>query len=113
MKFKDLVLNNRSYRRFDQSCKIENNTLLELVDLARLTASAANKQPLKYFLSYKKETNSKIFSLLSWAGYLKDWGGPKVGERPSAYIIILGDRRESAWLEYDSGIAALRQSGYS
>ena len=48
---KDLVLANRSYRRFYQNETIELNTLTELVDLARLSASAANLQPLKYIIS--------------------------------------------------------------
>ncbi|MFC1495802.1 nitroreductase family protein [Candidatus Margulisiibacteriota bacterium] len=103
---KGLVKRNRSYRRFEEKYIIQKETLLGLVDLARHTPSAANKQPLKYLLSCAKEVNEKIFQQLGWAGYLKDWDGPKEGERPSAYIIILGDKNESNWLEYDCGIAA-------
>lgn len=44
---KDLVLNNRSYRRFDQDCKIESAVVRELTGMARLYASAGNLQPLK------------------------------------------------------------------
>jgi hypothetical protein len=39
---RDLVLRNRSYRRFHQDVGVEMKTLEELVDLARLSASAAN-----------------------------------------------------------------------
>jgi len=51
MKLKELVLKNRSYRRFHQDVSIELEMLRELVDLARLSASGANYQPLKYILS--------------------------------------------------------------
>jgi len=103
---KSLILKNRSYRRFYQDYPITRDTLVELVDLARLSASASNRQPLKYFLSYKNETNDIIFPHLGWAGYLKDWGGPVEGERPSAYIILLGDKTISQNVGCDHGIAA-------
>ena len=91
--FKDLILKNRSYRRFHQSTSIEPETLRELVDLARLSPSAANLQPLKYILSCDPETNAKIFSTVTFAAALKDWAGPAEGERPTAYIIVLGDEQ--------------------
>lgn len=103
---RDLVLKNRSYRRFHQEITIERETLRELVDLARLSASALNLQPLKYILSCDPQTNGKIFPHLGWAGYLKDWPGPDEGERPSAYIIILGDTHISRSFGCDHGIAA-------
>jgi len=103
---KDLILKNRSYRRFYQEVAIELKTLRELIDLARLSASSANKQPLKYILSCDPQTNALIFPFLSWAGYLKDWPGPSEGERPSAYIIVLGDTEISQSFGCDHGIAA-------
>jgi nitroreductase len=103
---KDLVLKNRSYRRFYQEVSIELETLRELVDLARLSASAMNLQPLKYVLSCEPQKNALIFSHLGWAGYLKGWPGPAEGERPSAYIIVLGDTEISRSFGCDHGIAA-------
>jgi nitroreductase len=103
---KDLVLKNRSYRRFYQEVVVELKTLRELVDLARLSASALNLQPLKYVLSCEPQKNALIFPHLGWAGYLKDWPGPAEGERPSAYIIILGDTEISRAFGCDHGIAA-------
>jgi len=47
---RDLVLKNRSYRRFHEDAEVDSQTLRELVDLARLSASAGNKQPLRYML---------------------------------------------------------------
>ncbi|HEX9949496.1 MAG TPA: nitroreductase family protein, partial [Thermodesulfobacteriota bacterium] len=56
---RDLVLRNRSHRRFDESCLIERETLVELIGLARCTPSAANRQPLKYILSADRKTNER------------------------------------------------------
>ena len=103
---KDLVLKCRSYRRFYQDVAVDNKTLRELVDLARNSASATNRQPLKYILSCSRENNALIFSTLHWAGTLKTWPGPDEGERPAAYIIILGDKEISASFGLDPGIAA-------
>ncbi len=104
--FRELVKKNRSYRRFKEDKKIHRDTLWELVDLARLTPSARNKQPLKYYLSCDPDTNSKIFPCLGWAGYLKDWEGPGPGERPSGYIIVLGDTEISREFWWDFGIVS-------
>jgi len=104
--FKDLVLKCRSYRRFYQDVAVENKTLRELVDLARNSASATNRQPLKYILSCSRENNALIFSTLHWAGTLKTWPGPSEGERPAGYIVILGDKEISASFGLDPGIAA-------
>lgn len=106
MDFKDLVKKNRSYRRFDESFPISQQTLEDLIDLARLSPSAANRQPLKYIICNSKQCREKIFPSLAWAGYLKDWDGPAPGERPSAYIIILGDTSVTASFNVDHGIAA-------
>ena len=103
---RDLIIKNRSYRRFYEEVGIKLDTLKELVDLARLSASAMNAQPLKYILSCEPERNSLIFPHLVLGAYLKDWSGPSEGERPAAYIIILGDTVRSRFLAYDAGIAA-------
>lgn len=103
---KELVQKNRSYRRFYEEVPIEYHTLVELVDLARLTASSVNLQALKYKLVCEKNENEKVFNTLSWAGMLKDWPGPEKGERPSAYIIIMCDLNIASNMRYDEGIAA-------
>jgi nitroreductase len=103
---RDLIQKNRSYRRFYQEVDIKLETLRELVDLARLSASATNAQPLKYILSCDPHKNSLIFPHLTWARFLTNWPGPGEGERPSAYIISLGDTEISRFWDYDAGIAA-------
>ena len=103
---KDLVIKNRSYRRFYQDHKISINELRELVDIARLSPSGRNLQPLKYYLSVDEITNEKVFSTLAWAGYLKDWDGPEEGEKPTGYIVILGDTHLTNNFMCDHGIVS-------
>ena len=103
---RDLISKNRSYRRFYEEVDIKLETLKELVDLGRLSASAKNFQPLKYILSCDRQRNSLIFPHLVWARFLTNWPGPSEGERPSAYIVILGDTEVSRFWDYDAGIAA-------
>jgi nitroreductase len=102
---RELVLKNRSYRRFAQD-PISRETLVALVDLARCSGSGANLQPLKYILSCDAETNARIFECTAWAGYLKDWPGPREGERPTGYVVMLCDTEISKNPGCDHGIAA-------
>lgn len=106
MNLKELVVRNRSYRRFHQDAPVDLDTLRELVDLARLSASGRNMQPLKYKLVNTPEVCARVFPHLAWAGYLKDWPGPAEGERPPAYIVMLGDKTLTQNFGVDPGIAA-------
>jgi nitroreductase len=100
------VTQNRSYRRFFQQETINKDSLLQWINLARLSASGRNLQPLKYLVYNSKEECERLFSNLAWAGYLKEWSGPEEGERPSAYIVILGDTQLTDDFATDLGIAA-------
>lgn len=103
---KDLILKNRSYRRFYQERAVEDEVLRELVDLARLAPTGYNRQALRYFISNQQNLNDKIYPCLGWAGYLKDWDGPAEGERPAAYIVLLKDSSVGISLPQDQGFAA-------
>ncbi len=102
----DLVKKTRSCRRFKQDIPISRQELLDLVNLARLGASASNIQPLKYMLSYTPAEAAAVFPHTAWASHYKDWSGPEAGERPAAYIIILGDQDLTNNYWCDHGIAA-------
>ncbi|MDR2127366.1 MAG: nitroreductase family protein [Prevotellaceae bacterium] len=104
---KELICKNRSYRRFYEQVTIDIQTLKSLVDLARLSPSARNLQPLKYIISNNRTINEQIFATLAWAGYLKDWTGPVEGERPAAYIVVAVDKSiAQGKTEHDEGIIA-------
>ena len=102
----DIVLRNRSFRRFYQEERIEREVLVNLVELARLSASGSNKQALKFVLINDPGKCDILFPSVEWAGYLENWDGPTKGEQPSAYIIILGDTAISKTFGVDHGIAA-------
>jgi nitroreductase len=101
---RDLILKNRSCRRFYQDIPIELETLRELIDLARLAPSATNLQPLKYIICCNPRFNTLIFPYL---GIGDDrCPAPVEGDRPSAYIIILKDTTIPMHGRIDHGIAA-------
>jgi nitroreductase len=106
MNLRQLIEKNRAVRRFDESHPVSAETLVSLIDLARLSASAANRQPLKYILVTEPDQRDLVFPCLAWAGYLANWEGPAKGERPPAYIVILGDKEISDSFGVDHGIAS-------
>ena len=102
----ELVRSNRTRRRFRQDQRVSYETLRELVNLGRLSPCGGNQQSLKYIVSHYSDLNAQIFETLAWAGALPEWPGPAEGERPAAYIIILGDTDISTSCGCDHGIAA-------
>lgn len=105
MDFKELVAQNRTRRKFDESKPVDVETLVDLVDTARLVPSGMNRQPLKYVVTADKLQCAEMYPLLGWAGYLKDWSGPDEGERPTGYITILLDKGIADNAFIDHGIA--------
>lgn len=105
MEFKNLVKKNRSYRRFNEKAEIPQKSIDTVIENLRYVPSAANLQPLRYIVASNREVCSEIFPALKWAGYLSDWQGPVEGERPSLYVVILGDRKLSPYVDWDYGIA--------
>ena len=101
----NLIRKTRSCRRFHQDAVVDQETLIGLVNLARLSPSGENLQPLKYILSNEPQKNARIFPCLAWARHLKDWPGPVEGERPAAYIVLLGDTEITRNFGVDHGIA--------
>lgn len=99
---KDLVIKNRSTRRYHQEIPVDRETLLELIELARFSPSGGNRQLLKYYLACETAKNEIIYSHISLGG------DPPKGERPAAYIIIMNDTQLGTYgpTEVDHGIAA-------
>lgn len=106
MSFPELVAKTRSYHRFDEQQDISTETLRELVEYARHTMSGANLQPLRYTLVNDRELNAKVFEQTKWAAYLTDWPGPREGERPAAYVLVLRDTEvKNLTAQTDAGAA--------
>ena len=104
MKIEELVLKNRSYRRFDESDPIPSALLVELVDLTRRCPSTANRQPMKFMTISASSEREAIFPHLRWAAYIKEWDGPAPGERPTGYIVFLDDTSISQSAGVDPGV---------
>ena len=103
---RDLVKTCRSYRRFYQDVPIPLEDLRDMADTARLTASAANAQALRFRIVTDETEKDSVFAAINWAAALKDWDGPEEGERPSAYIVIACDLSVGKNKQWDDGIAA-------
>ena len=104
MSVRELAIRNRSYRRFDAAKPVRRETLLQLVDLSRYTASGANRQVTRFIVSAEPDRNAEIYACLRWAGYYPDWDGPVEAERPTGYIVLLSPEGVNAPM--DEGIKA-------
>ena len=100
---KQLVEQNRTCRGFDESRKITKEELLELVDLTRYVASAANLQPLKFAILWEQEKVEAFLPLTKWGGALPQLGLPRQGEHPTAFLVICHDTTVSP----DSGMSMI------
>ena len=107
---KEILKQNRSYRRFFENKEIGKEILFELVENLRFCSSARNQQVLVYKIVTDKDLRAKVYKNLKWAGYLKDWNGPIKGARPTAYVMIglNKDRLKfiDKWVYVDLGIVA-------
>lgn len=103
---KDTIKKNRSYRRFFAERSVDTETLVDIVDEARLCASGANKQRLRVAIISDEAGKDSLFSTLKFAGYLTDWKGPSESERPAAYYVICSESELDSLLAIDLGIFA-------
>ena len=110
MDMHELVLKTRSYRGFDESVKISREQLLKLVDLARLSASSQNNQPLRDYLSWTPEQNAVIQPLTGWARRLPDLNLPREGHRPTAFIVVLIDKTFGDPVAFKRDVGIVSQS---
>lgn len=106
MKVYDAIMARRTIRKFTTEA-VSATVLEKLIDCARVAAYGANMQPLKFKIAAEKSLTNKMFACIKWAGYLSD-GAPKDGERPPAYIAILGDTtlKPNKMFETEAGAAA-------
>ncbi len=101
---RDLLIADRSVRRFKADIPVSTETLVQLIDLTRYCASGRNIQPLRYRLVNSGEEKDEIFPLLKWAGYYTDWDGPEPDQRPAAYIVQCTDTELTGDCMCDDGL---------
>ncbi len=101
----DLVTKSRSVRRFHEDIPVSKDFLKELINLARFCPSAQNFQPIRFYISCTAERNERIFPCLTWPKF-GNWMCPLPGQRPPAYIVLLGDFQAASSFGLDAGIAA-------
>lgn len=94
----------RSIRRF-QDRPVDIDTLIRLVDLARLCATGGNLQPLRYMVVHEKTARDQVFEKLHWAMYLPGFRISKT-ERPAGYIVLLSKADQAGRCQYEIGAAS-------
>ena len=101
MDIKTVIRQRRTIRRF-LPIPIEMQELLDIVSLARLYASGANQQPIRFALVTDQYKLDRIFDTLHWAAYLPRFQ-INYDERPMAYIVLTSKKRDC---RFDLGAAA-------
>ena len=103
-----LMTGRRTYRRFDQSRRIPEEVIEEIIESARISSSARNDQQLTFAVVENAEKVEEIFPMTRFAGALpKELGTPKDGEHPVLYILLLMKAEaKDPWIPVDAGIAA-------
>ncbi len=103
MSLYDLIISRRSIRQFQPEI-IPGEDLERMINAARLAPSAANLQPLEFVAVQNKKICERIFPCLKWAAYIAPEGDPKIGQEPTAYIIVLLNIEvRDKGFEWDSG----------
>ncbi len=105
MTIHELIVLRRTVRQF-QPRPIERALLERLVDAGRLAPSAANMQPLEFYVVDDPALRAKVFPCLKWAAYIQPEGNPKAGQEPMAYVFVLVNTKiREKMAEYDVGAA--------
>lgn len=104
MNIQTAIENRRTIRKFKQTA-IPEKTLLKLIDLARLHASGANLQPIRYGVVCEQPMVGQVFPYLRWAAYLPEYKIEKQ-QQPPAYLLILQEESRRAAHQFDVGAAA-------
>lgn len=99
------IVERRTVRKYTRE-SVPKVVLEKCVDVARLSPSGMNRQPLKYVIINDGKLLAEVFSATSWAGYLPDYQ-PSEEEMPRAYIIVLLDKEIRKSCGHDAGIAVM------
>ena len=105
MNMHEIQLGCRTFRRFKQE-SVPEDVLRYALENARISASASNKQPLRYYAVSSAEKTAQMQSLVRFAGALPpEIGKPHKDEEPTAFIVIC-ETCAPGTADIDVGIAA-------
>jgi len=105
MTIHELIVSRRTIRQY-HARPVDRTILERLVDAGRLAPSAANMQPLEFYVVDDPALRAKIFPCLKWAAYIQPAGNPKPGREPTAYVFVLVNTKiREKMYEYDVGAA--------
>lgn len=97
----------RSMRRFTRE-PVGQAVLADIAEAARLSPTGVNRQPLQFAIVADATVCGRIFPFTAWAGKIPDGSaGPTEETQPSAYVMILVDKRIAAGADNDAGAAAM------
>lgn len=106
MKTIEAIKTRRTIRRFTQE-PIPHETLLSLVDAARMAPSGSNQQPVRWFIADSQPLVEEIFNNVRWAAYIQPEGNPPQGLHPTAFIAMCWDSDIKKECEVDLGAAGM------
>ncbi|MDO4961463.1 MAG: nitroreductase family protein [Eubacteriales bacterium] len=107
MDIMELMRTKRTYRRFDNSRKISDELISDIIESARISSSACNLQPLRYIVVKTPELVEKVFADTRWAAALPDGKGtPKPENHPVMFVIVTyAEADKTKWTDTDAGLA--------
>jgi len=100
-----LFRRNRSCRGYDPSFRVTEGMLKEIISVNSLTASAMNRQALRFRPVTEGEEVSFLLSHLKMGGALPELSLPQEGTEPGAFIIVCSAVPEDRNLDIDLGIS--------
>lgn len=100
-----LLKKNRSWRGYDNSRKVTEDELKQIVQATTFAASGMNKQRLRYRLVTAEEA-AKVLPHITLGAALPEEHLPHPGEEPGAFIVVCATEAENKVIDIDLGIAA-------
>lgn len=106
MTFAELVAASRTCRYFRNTPHLTEGILSDLVNMAHLSPSARNLQPLRYALVVSPEARKEFFPLLNMAGGRSAEERADESRHPAGYIVLVAPSGLNDFGVMDIGIAA-------
>ena len=105
MDFSELAPARRTIRRFKQ-IPVPDSELRHIVDMARHSSCASNKQPIRYVIIRGKELVKAVFETTRWAGMVAPRRTPEWGKNaPLAFIALCVPADAGKFIDADAGAA--------